>query len=224
MSETDQDERQTPKLIIGEVIKNPYKHEQSKTFKPNDKIGPNKVILQIGEGGSAKVYKVWHEGLEVVRAVKVLKQYTNREAKERFLTEAKILADIHHPNIIEIHNIGLIDQLFPFIEMEYVDGISIKSLLKQKGKLPLEVALSIAYFICQALHYAHNKDYTLYGKVYDGLIHRDIKPDNIFFSKNGIIKLMDFGIARPQEASLHTVGAKIMGTMVYLSPEQLNGK
>jgi serine/threonine protein kinase len=169
------------------------------------------------------VFKVWHEGLEVVRAVKVLKKYNNTEARDRFLTEAKILADIHHPNIVEIHNIGFVSQQIPFIEMEYVEGHSIKTLLAQARQLPLAVAISVAYYLCQALHYAHTKDYTLYGKVYRGLIHRDIKPDNIFISKDGIVKLMDFGIARPSEVSLHTVGAKIMGTLVYLSPEQLNG-
>lgn len=222
MSDSNQDGEQLQKVNIGKQVKNPYKTQSPKILKADEKIGPNKVLLQIGEGGSSNVYKVWHEGLEVIRAVKVLKKYSNKEARERFLTEAKILADIHHPNIIEIHNIGLIDQQIPFIEMEFVDGISIKSMISQRSRLPLSVALSIAYSVCQALQYAHNKDYTLYGKVYKGLIHRDIKPENIFFSKDGIVKLMDFGIARPSEVSLHTVGAKIMGTLVYLSPEQLS--
>jgi len=210
-------------LKMTDQIPNPYKSDELPLPGLGDKIGPNKVQAIIGEGGSAQVFKVWHEGLEVVRAVKVLKKYAVTEARERFLTEAKILADIHHPNIVEIHNIGYFNQQVPFIEMEYVEGISIKTLLSQSQKLPLQVALSIAYFICQALHYAHTKDYTLYGKVYRGLIHRDIKPDNVFISKDGIVKLMDFGIARPSEVSLHTVGAKIMGTLVYLSPEQLSG-
>ena len=210
-------------LKMTDQVVNPYKPDLLPMPKLDDKIGPNKVQAIIGEGGSAQVYKVWHEGLEVIRAVKVLKKYTNNEARERFLTEAKILADIHHPNIIEIHNIGFFSQQIPFIEMEYVEGHSIKTLLSQTRKLPLAVAISIGYYLCQALHYAHTKDYTLYGKIYRGLIHRDIKPDNIFISKDGIVKLMDFGIARPSEVSLHTVGAKIMGTLVYLSPEQLNG-
>ena len=210
-------------LKMSEQIANPYKSDQLPMPGPGEKIGPNKIQALIGEGGSAQVYKVWHEGLEVVRAVKVLKKYNTTEARERFLTEAKILADIRHPNIVEIHNIGYFNQQIPFIEMEYVEGVSIKTLLSQSQKLPLTVALSIAYYLCQALHYAHTKDYTLYGKVYRGLIHRDIKPDNIFISKDGIVKLMDFGIARPSEVSLHTVGAKIMGTLVYLSPEQLSG-
>ncbi|MBN1576247.1 MAG: serine/threonine protein kinase [Chitinispirillaceae bacterium] len=210
-------------LKVTDQVVNPYKADQLPMPGPGEKIGPNKIQALIGEGGSAQVYKVWHEGLEVVRAVKVLKKYNHTEARERFMTEAKILADIHHPNIIEIHNIGYVNQQIPFIEMEYVDGLSIKTMLSQTQRLSLPVALSIAYFLCQALHYAHTKDYTLYGKVYRGLIHRDIKPDNIFISKDGIVKLMDFGIARPSEVSLHTVGAKIMGTLVYLSPEQLNG-
>lgn len=210
-------------LKMTDQVINPYKSDQQPLPGEGDKIGPNKVQAVIGEGGSAQVYKVWHEGLEVVRAVKVLKKYNKNEARDRFLTEAKILADIHHPNIIEIHNIGFYSQKIPFIEMEYVEGHSIKTMLAQSKRFPLTVALSIAYYICQALHYTHTKDYTLYGKVYRGLIHRDIKPDNIFISNNGIVKLMDFGIARPSEVSLHTVGAKIMGTLVYLSPEQLNG-
>ncbi len=204
-------------------IINPYKPDTLPMPGPGDKIGPNKIQTLIGEGGSAQVFKVWHEGLEVIRAVKALKKYTSNEARERFFTEAKILADIHHPNIIEIHNIGYIDQQIPFIEMEYIEGASIKTMLSQSQRLPVPVSLAIAFFLCQALHYAHTKDYTLYGKVYRGLIHRDIKPENIFVSKDGIVKLMDFGIARPSEVSLHTVGAKIMGTLVYLSPEQLRG-
>jgi serine/threonine protein kinase len=188
-----------------------------------DKIGPNRVEVLVGEGGMANVYKVWHEGLEVVRAVKVLKKAYHQESKERFLTEAKILADISHPNIVEIHSIGYIDRGIPFIEMEFVEGTSIKKLIMEHQRLPVTAALSIVYFVSQALKYAHVKDYTLYGKVYHGLIHRDIKPDNIVVGKNGIVKLMDFGVARPSEVSLHTVGAKIVGTLIYLSPEQLNG-
>ncbi|HEX7509785.1 MAG TPA: serine/threonine-protein kinase, partial [Chitinivibrionales bacterium] len=190
----------------------------------DERVGPNRIVQLIGEGGMANVFKVWHEGLEVTRALKILKNASDKELRERFFTEAKILADINHPNIVEIHNIGYWDQRVPFLEMEYVDGHSIRELLTRHGKLPPAVALTIAYFVCQSLYYAHTKDYTIYGTVYHGLIHRDIKPDNIILSKEGIVKLMAFGIARPSEVSLHTIGGKVMGSLAYLSPEQLEGK
>ncbi|HUI92253.1 MAG TPA: serine/threonine-protein kinase [Chitinivibrionales bacterium] len=200
---------------------NPY---QSPMPKVDDKIGPNRIVKLVGEGGMANVYKVWHEGLEVTRALKILKNASDKELRERFFTEAKILADIHHPNIVEIHNLGYWEQQVPFLEMEFVDGLSIRDLITTHGRFPLPVALITAYFVCQSLHYAHFKDYTLYGKVYKGLIHRDIKPDNIIISKDGMVKLMDFGIARPSEVSLHTIGGKVMGSLAYLSPEQLEGR
>lgn len=200
---------------------NPY---QSTMPKVGDKIGPNRIMLLIGEGGMATVFKVWHESLEVTRALKILKNAADKELRERFFTEAKILADIHHPNIVEIHNLGYWEQHAPFLEMEFVDGHSIRDILSQHSRFPLPAALVTVYFVCQALHYAHVKDYTLYGKVYKGLIHRDIKPDNIIISNDGIVKLMDFGIARPSEVSLHTIGGKVMGSLAYLSPEQLEGK
>jgi len=199
-----------------------YAEQQAVIPAVGDKLGANIIQGLIGEGGSAYVFKVWNEELEVVRAIKILKHGYRADARERFFTEAKILADIRHPNIIEIHNIGYTAHRVPYLELEYVDGSSIKKLVSENGKFPFPVALSIAYFVCQALHYAHVKDYTLYGKVYRGLIHRDIKPDNILVSKDGIVKLMDFGIARPTE--VNTTGSKVMGTLVYLSPEQLNGR
>lgn len=220
MANAPQAGAQPDRIQVQGQVDNPY---QQRMPQPGEKIGPSRVEQLIGEGGMASVYKVWNEGLEVVRAIKVLKRATIKEARERFLTEAKILADIRHPNIVEIYSIGLFDKQMPFIEMEYVDGMSVKKLIAQNARISLPAALAVSYSVCQALQYAHTKDYTLYGNIYHGLIHRDIKPDNIIIARDGQIKLMDFGIARPSEVSLHTVGAKIMGTLVYLSPEQLNG-
>jgi serine/threonine-protein kinase len=208
------------RMQVAGKVANPY---QALMPQPGSKVGPNRIEQIVGEGGMANVYKIWNESLEVVRALKILKQPGIREARERFLTEAKILADIRHPNIVEIYSIGVLNQQVPFIEMEYIDGMSVKKLIAQNARISVPAALAIAYPVCQALQYAHTKDYTLYGNIYHGLIHRDIKPDNIIIARDGQIKLMDFGIARPSEVSLHTVGAKIMGTLVYLSPEQLNG-
>jgi serine/threonine-protein kinase len=187
------------------------------------KLGPYIVQGAIGEGGSAAVFKVWHEELEVVRAIKALKHGHKADARERFFTEAKIMADIRHQNIVEIYDLGYMEGGEPYLVLEYVGGTSVKELIAG-GRLPVAVALSVAYFVCQALYYAHLKSYTLYGKVYRGLIHRDVKPENVLVSGDGGVKLMDFGIARPTEVSLHTVGGKVMGTLVYLSPEQLSGQ
>ncbi|MDR0331299.1 MAG: serine/threonine protein kinase [Chitinispirillales bacterium] len=202
---------------------NPYGEQPTVMPEAGSKLGPHVIQSAIGEGGSAGVFKAWHEELEAVRAIKILKQGYRADARERFFTEAKILADIRHPNIVAIYDIGYMERQAPYLVLEYVEGVSIKALIAGNGKMPCAVALSIVFFLCQALHYAHLKSYTLYGKVYKGLIHRDIKPENILISKEGSVKLMDFGIARPSEVSLHTVGGKVMGTLVYLSPEQLSG-
>ena len=187
------------------------------------RIGPNRILELIAEGGMANVYKVWHEGLEIVRAIKILKPGFNEESKQRLHTEAKISAHLHHPNIVEIYGVSFWKDAVPFMEMEYIDGFSLKDLLKYQKQAHFTLAISIGYFVCNALNYAHNQVFTLYGKPYQGVVHRDIKPANILISRSGTVKLADFGIAKPSEISLHTVGQKVMGTFSYLSPEQLNG-
>jgi serine/threonine protein kinase len=192
--------------------------------EPGHRIGPNRILELIAEGGMANVYKVWHEGLEIVRAIKILKPGFNEESKQRLQTEAKISAHLHHPNIVEIYGVNFWKDLVPYIEMEYIDGLSLKDTLKYQKHMHFSFAIAIGYFVCNALHYAHNQFFTLYGKPYQGVIHRDIKPANILISRSGTVKLADFGIAKPSEISLHTVGHKVMGTFSYLSPEQLNGE
>jgi serine/threonine protein kinase len=187
-------------------------------------LGHNRIIELIAEGGMATVYKVWHEELEIVRAIKILKPGFNDESKERLRTEAKISAHLHHPNIVEMYGVDFWNDTVPYLEMEFVDGLSLKQLIDREKRLPFTVAVSIVRFICNALHYAHNQVFTLYGKSYEGIVHRDIKPANILLTRAGIPKLADFGIAKPMELSLHTVGQKVMGTFTYLSPEQLNGE
>ena len=188
-----------------------------------DLLGHCRVIEQIAAGGMANVYKVWHEQLEVIRALKILKPGFSEEARGRLETEAKISANLRHTNIVEIYGMGYWNDI-PYIEMEFVDGPSLKELLEKNIRLPVPFSLSVVHCVCTALQFAYNQDMTLYGKVYDRLIHRDIKPANILLSARGVVKLADFGIARPSEASIHTVGSKVMGTFAYLSPEQLNGE
>jgi serine/threonine protein kinase len=183
------------------------------------RFGPNVVTEVIGEGGMATVYKVWNERLEVFRAVKLL---SHEAFSDRFETEAKITAKLHHAGIVEIHNIGEWNGL-PYMEMEFVDGSDLQQMLAAHGKLPGIICVTIATRVAEALTHAHTKTFTLVGKQYCGIIHRDLKPANIMISKHGEVKLTDFGIARPTQTSLHTVEGNIAGTMHYLSPEQMNG-
>ena len=205
----------------GTTVEVPVVREQ--LLQPGDKVGHCRVIELIAAGGMANVYKVWHEQLEVVRAIKILKPGFSEEARGRLETEAKISANLRHTNIVEIYGMGYWNSI-PYIEMEYINGPSLKEILEQNGRLPIAFALAVTHSLCNALQFAHGQDMTLYGKVYDGLIHRDIKPANILITSRGVVKLADFGIARPSEVSLHTVGSKVMGTFAYLSPEQLNGE
>ncbi len=202
--------------------KSPFDPEPKEQMPQNgDHLGHCRIIELIAAGGMANVYKVWHEQLEVVRAIKILKPGFDDESKSRLETEAKISANLRHNNIVEIYGMGFWHDI-PYIEMEYIDGPSLKEILEKNGRLPLDFSIAVTHSLCTALHFAHTQDLTLYGKVYDSLIHRDIKPANILITNKGIVKLADFGIARPSETSLHTVNGKVMGTFAYLSPEQLN--
>lgn len=186
-------------------------------------MGSGVITGILGVGGMANVYEIWNAQLEVGRAVKLLHPNYTEDTRQRFQTEIKITAKLHHPNIIEIHAVGQWNSL-PFIEMERIDGETLEKILADRGALPLEVCTSIALLIGSALQYAHNQEYVIYGHQYHGVIHRDLKPSNIMVPADGMVKLMDFGIARPTDASIHTTDGSILGTMQYLSPEQLEGK
>jgi eukaryotic-like serine/threonine-protein kinase len=185
-------------------------------------LGSGTVVGLLGSGGMARVYKIWNEKLEVFRAVKILIPNQQGDMRNRFETEAKITAKLHHTNIVEVYAVGDWQGL-PYLEMELIDGRSLEAVIAQTGKLPPAVCSAISIFVIRALAYAHGQEFLIYGKTYQGIIHRDLKPANIMISSSGALKLMDFGIARPTEASLHTVDGNIVGTMQYLSPEQMDG-
>ncbi|HEX2959418.1 MAG TPA: serine/threonine-protein kinase [Chitinispirillaceae bacterium] len=188
----------------------------------NEPMGSGYITGILGTGGMANVYEIWNPQLEINRAVKLLHPNYTPEAKQRFETEIKITARLQHPNIVEIHYVGEWNGL-PYIEMEKINGVTLETLIMQRGALPVEVITSIGITICRALRFAHNQEYVIYGKTYNGVIHRDLKPSNIMITFKGILKLMDFGIARPTDASLLTTDGAILGTIQYLSPEQLEG-
>ncbi|MDO5576083.1 MAG: serine/threonine-protein kinase [Fibrobacter sp.] len=186
-------------------------------------LGSGRVAGLLGKGGMAKVYKIWNDKLEIFRAVKLLSPSHDRESWSRFLTESKISAKLDHPNIVEIHSIGDWHDL-PYMEMELVEGETLSSVIHKYKALPSFLCSAIAVLVSRALAYAHSCRILVYGKEYTGIIHRDLKPSNIMVGKDGVVKLMDFGVARPVETGFHTVNTdSIVGTMHYFSPEQING-
>jgi serine/threonine protein kinase len=186
-------------------------------------LGTGKVVSILGSGGMARVYKIWNEKLEIYRAVKILLPTNQRELWDRFLTEAKITAKLHHPNIIETYATDEWHGL-PTIEMELIDGDTISTLLSMHPMIPSPVCASIALQVARALSYAHSQKVLIYGHEYNGIIHRDLKPSNIMVTYSGNVKLMDFGVARPIETGLHTISTdSIVGTIHYFSPEQISG-
>lgn len=181
------------------------------------------IVRFLGSGGMADVYLIWHPRLEVYRAIKVIKPGQSEQLLDRFETEIRIFANLNHPNIVQCYGAGEWHGL-PYLEMEYVPGAAMDSVLRKCGRLAPEQALAIGILIARALHYAHQRTVTVYGKTYKGVIHRDLKPANVMLSRAGKIKLTDFGIARPQAVSLHTLDSgKVVGTLPYLAPEQLDG-
>jgi serine/threonine protein kinase len=215
-----------PKIILKSKTGSPIQLPGTLTLpdaKKSVQMGSGVITSVISSGGMAIIYEIWNAELEVKRAIKLLHPDHTKESEERFQTEMKITAKLHHPNIIEIYAVGKWNDL-PYIEMERIDGVTLEKLIGDSGGLPVEVCTAIGIMTGRALNYAHNQDYQLYGKEYHGIIHRDLKPGNIMVTNAGIVKLMDFGIAKPVTVSMHTMEGVIMGTMQYLAPEQLDGK
>ena len=168
----------------------------------------------IGVGGMAMVYKAYDEIDDRVVAVKVLKDeyLSNEDFKRRFKNESKAIAMLSHPNIVKVYDVSL-DERLQYIVMEYVDGITLKEYIDQQHVLTWKEAVHFTVQILRALQHAHEK----------GIIHRDIKPQNIMMLEDGTIKVADFGIARMVNSETHTMTDKAIGSVHYISPEQASG-
>ena len=173
------------------------------------------IIKAIGEGGMANVYLAYDTILDRNVAVKILRGDLAEDEKfvRRFQREALSASSLSHPNIVEIYDVGKSENNY-YIVMEYVEGKNLKELIKKRGKLTLSEVLDIMLQLTDGISVAHDSY----------IIHRDIKPQNIMILGNGLIKIMDFGIATAMNAKDLTQTNSVMGSVHYLPPEQASGK
>lgn len=175
------------------------------------------VKEMLGVGGMGMVFKAVDAELGEVIAIKTLKQEmlgNDPNALERFKGEIRLARKISHRNVVRTHDLGESGGVY-FITMEYVEGKSLKDLIVSRGKLPIPVTLTVAKQLCRALEVAHD----------EGVIHRDIKPQNMVVQPDGVLKVMDFGIARlAKRQSGVTQQGMVVGTPDYMAPEQLMGE
>jgi len=170
------------------------------------------IIEKIGSGGMADVYKAKCHRLNRYVAIKILKQEFSGDKNfiTKFRGEAQSAAGLSHPNIVSVYDVGD-DEGLHYIVMELVEGITLKKFIEKKGRLDIKEAVGITIQIAQGMEAAHNNH----------IIHRDIKPQNIIISREGKVKVADFGIARAVSANTYTQNA--IGSVHYLSPEQARG-
>lgn len=185
-----------------------------------EKLGKNyEIEKELGRGGMGAVYLATDKRLDRKVAIKVLSlsqgedsEVSNEEVVKRFQREAKAIAKLNHPNIVNIFDIGEEDGCY-YMVMEFLEGNSVGNILKYKKNISPSLAISITMQVCSALDYAHE----------NGITHRDIKPDNIMLSKKGVAKLTDFGIAQlNQDQAKLTQAGSMLGSIMYTSPEQLH--
>ncbi len=174
-----------------------------------------RLLSEVGSGAMGVVYRAEDRDLDEVVAIKMLKsESVTEERLEQLKGELKLARRITHPNVLRTYDFGMAEDA-PFISMEYVDGLTLRELLSRRGRLPYGAALRIARQLCAGLNAVHEV----------GVLHRDIKPGNIILEPRGNAKLMDFGIAKHNRASLDPQEYDMVtGTPEYLSPEQLSGK
>lgn len=183
-----------------------------KGSKINDRY---QIIRTLGEGGMANVYLAYDTILNRNVAVKILRGEFENDEKfiRRFQREALSASNLSHPNIVEMYDFGE-DHGQNYIVMEYVDGKTLKQLIKKRGHLTITEVIDIMYQITDGMSHAHDSY----------IIHRDIKPQNIMILENGMVKITDFGIAMALNSSQLTQTNSVMGSVHYLPPEQANGK
>jgi len=170
------------------------------------------VVQKVGEGGMATVYLGRHTTLDRDVAIKVLHPHLSSSTRnrKRFAREARAIEHLRHKNILEIYDYSGTDSSECYIVTEYVRGETLSSLMQRVGRTPSEVTATIGLRLAEALKYAHQV----------GILHRDLKPDNVMIRGDGTVKLMDFGIARFLDESQVTMTGALVGSPAFMSPEQ----
>ena len=174
-----------------------------------------RINARIGHGGMAEVY----EGTDIITkrvvAIKLIREDVMKDPVNlrRFQNEASIAASLNHSNIVKVYNHGTIDGV-PYIANEYIKGQNLKEVLDFRSALPLEEAIDYMIQLAAALSYAHTH----------GIVHRDVKPDNLYVMGDGTIKLGDFGIAQNEINEINSINSEIVGSVHYLAPEITLGK
>jgi serine/threonine protein kinase len=180
-----------------------------------EELGRYRVENVLGGGGMALVYRARDEELDRPVAIKLLADNlaADEAFRQRFLREARLAAQLAHPNVVQIYDSGEADGR-PYIVMEYVEGETLADLLARRRTLPPAEAVELALQICSGLEHAHQA----------GLVHRDIKPQNLLIRGDGTVKIADFGIARSAHGTRLTETGSVLGTAAYLAPEQAAGE
>ena len=191
-------------------------------------FGKYELIKRIARGGMAEIFLAIEHGIEGVRRQVALKRILPQMAESEdfvtmFMDEARVVARLNHSNVVHIYDFGEVDGIY-YIAMEYVDGLPlsrIRRLVKPK-LIPVEHSLRIIADSCAGLHHAHElRDE--YGRLL-GVIHRDVSPQNIMVSRDGVAKLIDFGVARATTQAHMTQAGQIKGKFGYIAPEQFHRK
>jgi eukaryotic-like serine/threonine-protein kinase len=196
---------------------------------PTEEFGPYLVYEQLGVGGMAQVHRAVAKNFEVRRPVALKRMLThiagNEEMVKSFVREARLTSYLRHPNVPQTYDLGRVDDVY-FIAMELITGRNLREVLKHcartTGPMPVPIALNILNQICDALDYAHNlRDDT--GEPL-GIIHRDVSPSNVIVSETGVVKLIDFGIAKVSGGGMQTMSGALKGKFAYMAPEYLAGQ
>jgi len=176
--------------------------------------GRYRLDRTIGEGGTATVFAGTDTVLRRRVAIKVLRPQfaTDQDFVDRFFGEARHAAKLSHPNVVNVHDVGREGETY-FIVMELVEGSTLAEIAREAGRLPEPVAIDYAIQICAGLAYAHRQ----------GILHRDVKPANVLVTRDDVVKISDFGIARAVTAQTIGIPATVMGSVSYISPEQAQG-